>query len=45
MKEGILFLNPGSTMLPRGGKEPTYAVVDWDETAKYYVQKHGSMKQ
>ena len=34
MKEGILFLNPGSTKLPRGGKEASYAVVDWDETVQ-----------
>ncbi|MFJ7934969.1 metallophosphoesterase [Sporosarcina sp. NPDC096371] len=34
MKDGILFLNPGSTMQPRGGKEATYAVVDWDETVR-----------
>lgn len=32
MQDGILFLNPGSTRLPRGGKEATYAVVEWDET-------------
>lgn len=29
MKEGILFLNPGSTLLPRGGKEPTFAEIEW----------------
>ena len=34
MKEGILFLNPGSTKLPRGGKEASYAVVEWDETVQ-----------
>ena len=32
MKDGILFVNPGSTMLPRGGKPATYAVLEWDET-------------
>lgn len=31
MKDRILFVNPGSTMLPRGGKEPTYAVIEWDK--------------
>lgn len=34
MKDGILFLNPGSTRLPRGGKEATYAVIEWDETIR-----------
>lgn len=34
MEDGILFVNPGSTRLPRGGKEPTYAVVEWDETVR-----------
>jgi uncharacterized protein len=34
MKDGILFLNPGSTMQPRGGKVATYAVVEWDETLR-----------
>ena len=34
MKDGILFLNPGSTMQPRGGKDATYAVVEWDETLR-----------
>ncbi len=34
MKEGILFVNPGSTILPRGGKAPTYATIEWDERFK-----------
>ena len=34
MKDGILFVNPGSTMQPRGGRKPTYAVVEWDETVR-----------
>ncbi|WOV88673.1 metallophosphoesterase [Sporosarcina oncorhynchi] len=34
MKEGILFLNPGSTLLPRGGNEATFAVIEWDETIR-----------
>ena len=32
MKDGILFVNPGSTMQPRGGKRATYAVVEWVES-------------
>lgn len=32
MKDRILFLNPGSTVQPRGGKKATYAVIEWDET-------------
>ncbi|CAM3107983.1 metallophosphoesterase [Filibacter tadaridae] len=34
VKDGILFVNPGSTMQPRGGNEPTYAVIEWDETVR-----------
>lgn len=34
MKNGILFVNPGSTMQPRGGKEATYAVIEWVETVR-----------
>lgn len=30
----VLFLNPGSTRSPRGGKEATYAIVEWDETLR-----------
>ncbi|WP_438311287.1 metallophosphoesterase [Sporosarcina sp. FA9] len=33
MIDGVLFVNPGSTMQPRGGRKPTYAVVEWGETA------------
>ena len=29
--DGILFVNPGSTQLPRGGKKATYAIVEWNE--------------
>lgn len=32
MKDGILFVNPGSTMQPRGGKSPTYTVIEWDKS-------------
>lgn len=31
MQDGMLFVNPGSTRLPRGGNEPTYAVIEWNE--------------
>lgn len=31
MQDGILFVNPGSTLLPRGGNRATYAVIEWDE--------------
>lgn len=34
MIDGILFVNPGSTRQPRGGKKPTYAVIEWDETVR-----------
>lgn len=34
MREGILFVNPGSTLLPRGGNPPTYAVIEWAKTIK-----------
>lgn len=34
MKDGILFVNPGSTRLPRGGKAPTYAVIEWGDAIK-----------
>lgn len=34
MKDGILFLNPGSTLLPRGGNEATFAEIEWDETIR-----------
>jgi hypothetical protein len=29
MKDGVLFLNPGSTTQPRGGNQPTYAEIQW----------------
>lgn len=34
MKDGILFVNPGSTLMPRGGKAPTYAVIEWDDSVR-----------
>ncbi|MFC5603910.1 metallophosphoesterase [Sporosarcina koreensis] len=30
LREGILFVNPGSTLLPRSGKQPTFAEIEWD---------------
>ncbi|WP_153733479.1 metallophosphoesterase [Sporosarcina obsidiansis] len=29
---GVLFVNPGSTTQPRGGREATYAVIEAEET-------------
>lgn len=29
MRDGILFVNPGSTLLPRGGNPATYAIIEW----------------
>lgn len=34
MKDGILFVNPGSTLMPRGGKPPTYAVIEWEKVVR-----------
>lgn len=34
MKDGILFVNPGSTRLPRGGKAATYAMIEWDDSVQ-----------
>lgn len=34
MQNDILFVNPGSTLLPRGGKEHTYAVIEWESHLK-----------
>lgn len=31
MKDGILFVNPGSTTQPRGGKERSYAIIEWGD--------------
>lgn len=38
MKEGILFVNPGSTLVPRGGNEPTYAIIEWDDRARVTIK-------
>ncbi|MCT2537919.1 metallophosphoesterase [Aquibacillus koreensis] len=38
--KGRLFINPGSVRLPRGRKEPTYAILSWeakqDVTVDFY---------
>jgi len=31
LSEGILFVNPGSTLLPRAGKQPTFAEIEWED--------------
>lgn len=41
MKDGILFVNPGSTRLPRGSKAPTYAVIEWDESVQVEFRNMG----
>ncbi|MFS0574954.1 metallophosphoesterase [Sporosarcina sp. 179-K 3D1 HS] len=38
VEDGILFLNPGSTRLPRGGNEATFAVIEWDKTLRISFQ-------
>lgn len=42
MKEDILFVNPGSTMFPRGGKQSTYAIIEWGDelTVTFKNMKH-----
>lgn len=37
LQDGILFVNPGSTLLPRAGKEPTFAEIEWDDEDSYSV--------
>ena len=32
--KNIITLNPGSIRLPRGRKEPTYAILDWDQPSR-----------
>ncbi|GGH83672.1 putative phosphoesterase [Pullulanibacillus pueri] len=31
---GMIVLNPGSIRMPRGRKEPTYALLDWDRSKR-----------
>lgn len=46
MKDGILFLNPGSTTQPRGGNQPTYAEIIWDSffTVQFKNMGHDIVK-
>ena len=37
MLDGVLFLNPGSVLLPRGGNQQSYAIVEKDDT-QYTIQ-------
>ncbi|RLQ98020.1 metallophosphoesterase [Falsibacillus albus] len=46
MIENILFLNPGSTLLPRGRNEATYAIVEKENnriTVKIFEDTHEEM--
>ncbi|WP_248509206.1 metallophosphoesterase [Sporosarcina sp. NCCP-2222] len=44
MKDDILFLNPGSPVLPRRGKEPTYAIIEWEQDATVsFVNPHNEL--
>ncbi|ARK23673.1 hypothetical protein SporoP37_02510 [Sporosarcina sp. P37] len=45
--DGTLFVNPGSTTQPRGGRQATYAVIDADEayTVSFYSMKHELVDQ
>ncbi len=41
--DGTIFLNPGSILLPRGGNERSYAIVEQDEKAvnvSFYNKDH-----
>ncbi|MCM3743532.1 metallophosphoesterase [Sporosarcina luteola] len=38
LREGILFVNPGSTLLPRAGKQPTFAEIEWDDGYRIYFK-------
>lgn len=42
MINGVLFVNPGSTTQPRGGRKATYAVIETGEafTVSFYSLKH-----
>ncbi|PIC62829.1 YfcE family phosphodiesterase [Sporosarcina sp. P13] len=42
MIEGVLFVNPGSTTQPRGGKSASYAVIETGETVEvsFYNMHH-----
>ncbi|WP_062104530.1 metallophosphoesterase [Bacillus niameyensis] len=48
MIEGTLFLNPGSILLPRGGNEKTYAIVEKEKlvcTVRFYNEKHEELTE
>ncbi|MEK4025043.1 MULTISPECIES: metallophosphoesterase [Sporosarcina] len=44
---GILFVNPGSTTQPRGGREATYAVIETGEkyTVNFYTMQNHLVDQ
>ena len=31
LRDGILFVNPGSTLLPRADKQPSFAEIEWND--------------
>ncbi|GKV66400.1 MULTISPECIES: metallophosphoesterase [unclassified Sporosarcina] len=48
MIEGVLFVNPGSTAQPRGGREATYAVIETANekyTVGFYDMQHTLIDQ
>ncbi|WP_025783283.1 metallophosphoesterase [Sporosarcina sp. D27] len=34
LQDGVLYVNPGSTLLPRGGRVATYAVIEQEDSLK-----------
>lgn len=47
MQDGVLFVNPGSTVQPRGGRPATYAVIEWDNrcSVSFYNMQHELVDQ
>ncbi|PID07246.1 MULTISPECIES: metallophosphoesterase [unclassified Sporosarcina] len=47
MINGVLFINPGSTTQPRGGRVATYAVIEIDDayTVSFYSMNHELIDQ
>lgn len=44
---GVIYLNPGSILLPRGGNPKTYAIIDKKDdklSVHYYNEKHKKLK-
>ena len=41
--QGTLFLNPGSLCLPRGGQEPSFAVVSFPGITERYTVEYFTM--